>query len=106
MIEIHLYGKLRRFAPDKSAAGNSILQVASQKNETLESLLDRIGIEADELHTIFLNSKLLTTRVRIAPYLGYQQVDDEDCLGWNLTVVIQDGDRLGFFGSDVSGLII
>ena len=106
MVSIHLYGKLRRFAPDKSAAGNSILQVTSLENETLKSLLNRIGIEAEELHTIFLNSKLLTTRVRIAPYLGYQQVDDADCLGWDLAVIIKDGDRLGLFGADVSGLII
>jgi hypothetical protein len=106
MISIHLYGKLRRFALDNSAAGNSILQVTSQENESLKSLLDRVGIEADELHTIFLNSKLLTTRVRIAPYLGYQQVNDEDCMDWDLTAVIKDGDRLGLFGADVSGLII
>ena len=106
MVSIHLYGKLRRFAPDKSAAGNSILQVTSQENETLKSLLDRVGIEPDELYTIFLNSKLLTTRIRIAPYLGYQQVDNEDCLGWDLAVVIKDGDRLGLFSPNVSGLII
>lgn len=106
MVSIHLYGKLRRFAPDKSAAGNSILQVTTRENETLISLLERVGIEPDELHTIFLNSKLLTTRVRIAPYLGYQQVNEENCLEWELTVVIKDGDRLGLFGADVSGLII
>ena len=106
MISIHLYGKLRCFAPDKSAAGNSILQVTSQENETLINLLDRIGINPDEIYTIFLNSKLLTSRTRIAPFLGYQQVDDEDCQSWDLTVVIKDGDRLGLFSPNVSGLII
>jgi hypothetical protein len=106
MISIHLYGKLRRFAPDKSPAGNSILQVTFKKNETLKSLLDRIGIDPDELYTIFLNSKLLTTRTKIAPFLGYQQVNSKDCQDWDLAVTIHDGDRLGLFGSDMSGLVV
>ena len=106
MISIRLYGKLRRFAPNKSPLGDSILQVASNENETLKKLLERIGIDPDELYTIFLNSKLLTTRTKIAPFLGYQQVNSEDCQDWDLSVVINDGDRLGLFGADMPGLVV
>jgi hypothetical protein len=38
--------------------------------------------------------------------LGYQQVNEEDCQSWDLDLVIKDGDRLGFFGPDLPGLVI
>ena len=105
MISIHLYGKLRRYAPDSSASGNSILKVEANENETLQVLLDRVGINANELYTIFINSKLLTSRTQFATYLGYHQVCEENCQGWDLTVIINDGDRIGFFGPDMPALV-
>jgi len=105
MISIHLYGKLRRYAPDKSPSGISVLEIEAIENETLQMLLDRIGMGIDELYTIFINSKLLTSRTRYATFLGYHQVHEEDCQGWDLTVVIKDGDRIGFFGPDMPALV-
>ena len=105
MISIHLYGKLRRYAPNSSASGNSILEVEANENETLQILLDRIGINANELYTIFINAKLLTSRTQYATYLGYHQVCEENCQGWDLTVIINDGDRIGFFGPDMPALV-
>ena len=105
MISIHLYGKLRRYAPNSSASGNSILEVEANENETLQILLDRIGINANELYTIFINAKLLTSRTQYATYLGYHQVCEENCQGWAFTVIINDGDRSGFFGPDMPALV-
>ena len=105
MVEIHLYGKLRRFAPDSSPSGNSVIQIAPVENETLQMLLERAAINTSELYTIFINSKLLTSRTKFATYLGYQQVCDENCQGWDLTVIIEDGDRLGLFGPDMPALV-
>ena len=105
MISIHLYGKLRRFALDDSPSGNSILEIVAMENETLQMLLDRVGIGIDELYTIFINAKLLTSRTQYATYLGYQQVCEENCQGWDLTVIINDGDRLGLFGPDMPALV-
>jgi hypothetical protein len=105
MISIHLYGKLRRYAPDDSPSGNSVIELDAIENETLKMLLERVGISVDELYTIFINSKLLISRTKIAPYLGYQQVCDDNCQVWDLSVVIKDGDRLGFFGPDMPALV-
>ncbi len=105
MIKIHLYGKLRRYAPNPSPSGNSIIEIESIENETLQMLLIRLGINPNELYTIFINSKLLTSRTKMAQFLGYQQVCEENCQGWDLTVVLQDNDRLGFFGPDMPALV-
>jgi len=105
MITIHLYGKLRRFARNSSPSANSILELEAIEHETLHMLLGRVGIDIGELYTIFLNSKLLTSRTKIAPFLGYQQVCDENCQTWDLNIEITDGDRLGLFGSDMPALV-
>jgi len=105
MISIHLYGKLRCYASDDSPSGNSILEVEAIENETLQMLLDRIGMGIDELYTIFINAKLLTSRTKYATFLGYHQVCEENCQGWDLTVIINDGDRIGFFGPDMPALV-
>ena len=105
MISIHLYGKLRTYAPENSPSGNSILEVDAIENESLQLLLDRIGINANELYTVFINAKLLTSRTKYATYLGYHQVCEENCQGWDLKVIINDGDRLGFFGPDMPALV-
>jgi len=105
MISIHLYGKLRRHAPDDSPSSNSVIEVEAIENETLQMLLGRVEISVGELYTIFINSKLLTSRTKIAPFLGYQQVCDENCQTWDLAVTINDGDRIGLFGPDMPALV-
>jgi hypothetical protein len=105
MVSIHLYGKLRRHASNDSPSSNSVIEVEAVENETLHMLLDRVGISVGELYTIFINSKLLTSRTKMAPFLGYQQVCDENCQTWDLTVAINDGDRLGLFGPDMPALV-
>jgi len=106
MISIHLYGKLRRYAAQKSPTGNSVLEVEARENESLAMLLERIGISPDELYTIFINAKLLTSRTKFATYLAYQQVCEENCQTWDLQVIINDGDRIGLFGPDMPGLVV
>lgn len=106
MVSIHLYGKLRRYAENPSPSGNSILEAEVLEKETLYDFLTRLGLNVDELYTIFINSRLLTSRTRIAPFLGYQQVCDENCQNWSLSVIVNDGDRIGLFGADMPGLVI
>jgi molybdopterin converting factor small subunit len=79
MIEIHLYGKLRRFASNKDATSESILLLSSSPDETIATLLSRIGIEEEETSNIFLNGTLSA-----------------------LSRSVKDGDRLGIFPNDMS----
>ena len=105
MAEIHLYGKLRRFAPDSRPTGNSVIYLDTIENETLEAVLKRACLDIDEIYTIFLNSKLLTTHNTMAQYLGYQQAY-ENCYNWDLSIVIKNDDRLGLFGIDMAALVV
>lgn len=106
MISIHLYGKLRRYAPDNSPSANSVVEVEAVENETLAGLLERVGIDPDELYTIFINHKLLASRTKFAHFLGYQQVRERDVPRWDLSIRIKDGDRIGLFGPDMPALVV
>lgn len=105
MIDIHVYGKLRRFAADRNPDDDSILWVESVERETIGELLKRVGIDEDEIYTIFLNSSLLVTRTRMGPYLGYQQADKRVHV-WDLSTLVKDGDRVGLFGRDMATLVV
>jgi hypothetical protein len=105
MINIHLYGKLRRYAGDDNPGGDSILHLDEIKNETLEMLLQRAGLDIEDIYTIFLNSKLLTTHNSMAQWLEYPQIC-ENCQNWDLAINIKDGDRLGLFGRDMPALVV
>ena len=105
MVSIHLYGKLRRYADQSSALGDSIIEAEALENEQIYDFLERLGFDIGELYTIFVNSRLLTSRTKIAPFLGYQQVCEEDCLCWELSETVKDGDRIGLFGEDMPALV-
>jgi molybdopterin converting factor small subunit len=79
LIEIHLYGKLRRFASQKEPTQDSIILYDSMNDDTIGSLITRLGIPLDELGTnIFLNGELSGLGRRI-----------------------HEGDRLGIFPDDM-----
>lgn len=102
-VDVHLYGKLRRFG--RLPAPPHILQVEPVDDETMASLLERLEIPVDEIHSIFLNSKLLAARSGMARWIGYQQVR-ADPFDWNLNVPVKTGDRIGLFGRDMAALVI
>jgi hypothetical protein len=79
MIEVWLYGKLRRLAPEKGVAANSIVQVPTNGDETIQDILAHLGIAQEETSNIFQNGQLSV-----------------------LERHVQDGDRLGVFPDDMS----
>lgn len=101
MVEMHLYGKLRRYARNSRSNHNSIIVLELGPDETIASLLGHVGIPVNEINHIFFNSKLLATRTKMASFLGYEQarssLDD-----WDLNVPVGDGDRIGLFGTDMA----
>lgn len=105
MVEIRLYGKLRRYAQDFQTNRENLIQVSPRPEETLEMLLTRMDIPVDAIYTIFFNSKLLASRSGMAKWIGYPQVRT-DPFDWKLNVKINPGDRLGLFGRDMAALVI
>ena len=100
MVEIHMYGKLRRHANGCRPGQACVVTQAPRPEETIASLLVSAGIPADEISHIFLNAKLLASRNRMASMYGYQQVSS-DLTNWDLDVPVSDGDRIGLFGKDM-----
>ena len=79
MLEIHLYGKLRRFAPDSDARSESVVTVAWEEGDTVSCIVNRLGIPLDETGSnIFLNGRYATLRSPVT-----------------------DGDRVGLFPDDM-----
>jgi len=75
MIEVHLYGKLRRFTDNQDPTHDSIVYVTVKKRDTIEDIIKRIGIPFEELGSnIFLNGE-------------YSALERK----------VKDGDRLGVF---------
>ncbi len=105
MIEIRLYGKLRRQSTIGEMQETGILHLPPDAGETLRSLLGRIGVTAEDAHSIFLNAKLLAARSNMARWLGYQGATDNP-LDWNLDIPLNSGDRVGIFGRDMAALVV
>lgn len=104
MIKLNLYGKLRGFAPDTSTIGVSSLSIPLQSNDTIASVLARLGIEPDQIYTVFVNSKLVATRNHMASIVELVQVDP-DPHAWDLNLPLQNDDQLGIFGNDMAILV-
>ena len=61
MIEIYLYGKLRRFAREQDPTGYSLVHVAVQEGDTILAVLERLGVPMREVGSnLFLNWQYFT----------------------------------------------
>ena len=79
MIEIYLYGKLRRFAREQDPTGYSLVHVAVQEGDTILGVLERLGVPMREVGSnLFLNWQ-------------YSTLDRK----------VEDGDRLAVFPDDM-----
>jgi molybdopterin converting factor small subunit len=58
MIEVYLYGKLRRFTDNQDPTRDSIIHIPVEDGDTIESITKRIGIPPKEIGSnIFLNGE-------------------------------------------------
>jgi hypothetical protein len=100
VIEIHLYGNLRRYAENRRPMEDTVSWREIQEEETLASVLDEMGIPSSEINHIFVNAKLLVTRTSYGALYDYPQVRDT-LSDWDLSLPLGDGDRIGLFGNDL-----
>jgi hypothetical protein len=73
VIEVHLYGKRRRFTDNRNPARDSIVYVPVGEGEIIEDIVERIGIPLQEVGSnIFLNGEYSakTRQVRSGDRLG------------------------------------
>ena len=79
MVEVHLYGKLRRVGGCQDTASECIASVSVEDGATIAGVLARLGVPLAETSNLFLNGQLsLPTRP------------------------VQPGDRLGAFPNDMA----
>ena len=100
MVEIHVYGNLRRYVKDARTDHQSVIMLEPHPDETVASLLALARIPVDEINHIFFNAKLLASRSRVASFMGYLQ-SRSDVSDWDLQVPVENGDRIGLFGMDM-----
>lgn len=74
MIEIHLYGNLRKLVDGSIPSEDTLLHIDAKENETFIKLIERLGLKVKDLGDCFLNGSLVRR-------------DD----------IISDEDRLGLF---------
>jgi hypothetical protein len=107
VIEVHLYGDLRRYAEETSTSSESVVQLPIDNNETVGSVLREIGIDASEVGQVFLNHQLLNTRCSMSFWLGYQSAEGRiPARGSYLDVPLRSGDRLGIFPTKMAMLVV
>jgi len=84
MIEVHLYGELRRFTDNQDPSRDSIIYTPVEEGDTIEDVVRRVGIPLEALGSnIFLNGEYSA-----------------------LVRKVKDGDRLGVFPTDMQLLMI
>jgi hypothetical protein len=80
-----------------------VVRLPPQPGETVETVLERLGISPAEVYHIFLNGSILTTRNSMAPWLRYQEACACD---HGLDAPVEACDRLGPFASDMTLLVV
>ncbi len=55
MLDIHLFGKFRKFSENSRPTDDSTLQLRFYEGETVEKLLLRIGIDPDNVGELLVN---------------------------------------------------
>ncbi len=84
MVEVHLFGKLRRFSDNQDPTRHSITYIQAGEADTINDVLERIGIPRDEVgSTIFLNGR----------YSSFERK-------------VKNGDRLGVFPDNMAMVIV
>jgi hypothetical protein len=107
MVEIHLYGDLRRYGEQPRTDRPTVIRLPINGTLTVAQVLRQVGIAPQEVGQVFLNHELLNTRFTMAPWLGYQTADERiPASGDYLETPVRSGDRLGLFPIKMTMLVV
>ncbi len=84
MIEVYLYGKLRRFTDNEDPTHNSVIYVSAKKSDTIKDIVRCIGIPLEEIGGNILHNG------------GIFPLERE----------VKDGDRLGIFPDNMAMVVV
>jgi len=105
LIEVRLFGDLRRHAGEGIASGTAIY-LPSTENETVGRVFAQVGIDLADVGNVFLNGRLLPRAVYPIT-LGYQLVAERPLARDEyLAVPVQSGDRVGIFPRNMSSVVV
>lgn len=85
-IEVHLYGKLRRFTDNQDPSRDSILNIPVSDTETIADIVREIGIPPEDLgNNVFLNGEYsaFTRKVTAGDRLGIFPDDMQLLYKWH-----------------------
>ena len=105
MVEIHLFGKLRKYTQKTDQETGYVIRISPESDETIGLLLSRAGIAIEDIYSIFVNHKLLAARSGMASWIGHQRVRN-DPFNWDLEIPVNPDDRIGLFGRDMAALVV
>lgn len=106
MIEVRLFGSLRRVVEDWRPASDTIVHLPVQGGETIGLVLARVGIDPEEVSHVFLNGRLLP-RSAYPITLGYPLAAERPLTTeGHLGVPVRSGDRLGVFPSNMGVVVV
>jgi hypothetical protein len=106
VIEVRLFGDLRRYAGEAGAMSGVVLQVRSEGVATVGQVLADVGIPMDEVGNVFLNGQLLP-RSLYPISLGYPLAASVPLSREGLlSTPVKPGDRLGIFPEKMALVVV
>lgn len=107
MIEVRLFGDLRRHAGEPGAESGVVVHVSGGGNgDTVGTVLSRLGIDPGEVGHVFVNGRLLP-RSSQPIHWGYPLVAQVPLsLQDSLAQPVASGDRLGVFAAKMALVIV
>jgi molybdopterin converting factor small subunit len=106
MIEVRLFGNLRRYAAGSTVDHETLVHLPVDDGETVGRVLAQMGIELTEIGNMFLNGRLLP-RSRYPILLGYPLTAESPLSpdGY-LDTAVKAGDRLGIFPRNMGCVVV
>ncbi len=106
MIEVRLFGNLRRYGGESLATPETVLHLPAPEDGTVGQVLSRLGIDLGEVGNVFLNGRLLP-RSSYPILLGFPLAAERPLSPDNyLDMPLAAGDRLGIFPRNMSAVVV
>jgi len=106
MIEVRLFGDLRRYAAIPESTAEAIMHLPLNSEQTLGRVLARVGITPAEISHVFLNGRLLP-RAAYPITLGYPLAAEQPLSAEGaLSTPVHDGDRVGIFPHNMGVVVV